>query len=95
VLPVSAAHSGLQEVSAQLAERLPAPAVPWLSFPLDGDPVTALAERLIAWLGAPEDVRSATRAALVETARARFSWEGVADSVIAAARGELHRVARP
>jgi glycosyltransferase involved in cell wall biosynthesis len=95
VLPVSAAHSGLQEVSAQLAETVPEAAIPWLSFPLEGDPVTALADRLVAWLRAPEDVRALTRGALVDTARARFSWEGVANGVIAAAEGDVQRLARP
>ena len=95
VLPVSAAHSGLQEVSAQLAETVPERAAPWLSFPLEGDPVRELADRLIAWLQAPEDVRGPTREALVETARARFSWEGVANGVIAAAQGDLQRLALP
>ena len=37
----------------------------------------------------PEDVRAATRAALVATARERFSWEGVAAGVVAAAQGRL------
>lgn len=48
VLPVSAAHSGLAEVSAQLAAAVPSEAAPWLSFALDGDPVRALAERVVA-----------------------------------------------
>jgi hypothetical protein len=42
-----------------------------------------------AWLDAPDDVRAATRAALIATARERFSWEGVAGGVLAAAQGRL------
>jgi glycosyltransferase involved in cell wall biosynthesis len=95
VLPVSAAHSGLQEVSAQLAGALPAEARPWLSFSLDGDPVRELADRLVAWLEAPDAIREAVRGALVETARARFSWEGVATGVVAAAESRLQRLAQP
>jgi glycosyltransferase involved in cell wall biosynthesis len=95
VLPVSAAHSGLQEVSAQLAETVPPEAAPWLSFPLEGDPVRELADRVIAWLQATDEVRGPTREALVDTARERFSWEGVANGVIAAARSELQRLALP
>jgi glycosyltransferase involved in cell wall biosynthesis len=95
VLPVSAAHSGLAEVSAQLAEAMPAQARPWLSFGLDGDPVRDLADRIVAWLEAPSDVRAATREALVATARERFSWEGVARGVIDAAEGHLTRLAAP
>jgi hypothetical protein len=40
-------------------------------------------------LQASDDVRAATRAALVATAHERFSWEGVAGGVIAAAQGRL------
>jgi glycosyltransferase involved in cell wall biosynthesis len=95
VLPVSAGHSGLREVSAQLASALPAPVRPWLSFPLDDDPVRGLAERVVAWLRAPGDVRAAARDALVGVARERFSWEGVANGVLAAARGDLTGLAQP
>jgi hypothetical protein len=41
------------------------------------------------WLDAPDEVRGATRAALIATARERFSWEGVAGGVLAAAQGRL------
>jgi glycosyltransferase involved in cell wall biosynthesis len=96
VLPVSAKHSGLLEVSAQLAETLPEQARAWLSFDLEGaDPVRELAGNLVAWLEAPEDVRAEVRSALVATAQARFSWEGVANGVIAAARGEVQQLAQP
>ena len=92
-LPVCAEHSGLAEVAAALAEAVPAPARPWLAFPLAGDgtanPVEAIAERLVAWLAAPEDVRAATRTALVATVRERWSWEGVARGVIAAAQAPV------
>jgi glycosyltransferase involved in cell wall biosynthesis len=61
----------------------------WLSFPVDDDAVRAIAARVRAWLDAPRDVRAATRAALIATARERFSWEGVAAGVVAAAQGRL------
>ncbi len=89
VLPVSAGHSGAAEVSAMLAKSVPAAARGWLSFPIDDNAVRAIAERVNAWLAAPEDVRERTRAALVATARERYSWEGVAAGVVAAARGQL------
>ena len=57
--------------------------------PIDDGAVRAIAARVRAWLEAPEDVRAATRAALVATARERFSWEGVAGGVVAAAQGRL------
>jgi glycosyltransferase involved in cell wall biosynthesis len=94
-LPVSAGHSGLAEVSRALAEAVPAEAAGWLSFGLEGDVVRALAERLVGWLTAPGELRAATREALVEVARARYSWEGVAKSVIAAAEGRLEELPLP
>lgn len=84
-LPISAAHSGLAEVSEVLAEAVPESVRPLLSFPVDDHAVHALAERLIAWLEAGPPVHGATRAALVDTARARFSWEGVARTLVTAA----------
>jgi glycosyltransferase involved in cell wall biosynthesis len=89
VLPVSAGHSGAKEVSAMLAAAVPPEARDWLSFPIDDDAVRAIAQRVRAWLQAPDDLRAATREALVATARERFSWEGVAGGVIAAAQGRL------
>jgi glycosyltransferase involved in cell wall biosynthesis len=95
VLPVSAAHSGLAEVSDALARAVPEQAAQWLSFPLDDGAVRALAARLRGWLGADPALRSRTRAGLVATARERWSWEGVARGVIAAARGELEALQEP
>ncbi|HEY4170152.1 MAG TPA: glycosyltransferase family 4 protein, partial [Reyranella sp.] len=87
-LPVVADHSGLGEVRAILAASVPAPARAWLGFATGPRAVRDLAESLIAWLQAPEELREATREALVATARERFSWDGVARGVIAAARGD-------
>jgi glycosyltransferase involved in cell wall biosynthesis len=89
VLPVSAGHSGAAEVSAMLAAAVPAGARGWLSFPIDDNAVRAIAERVAAWLSADEQLRKDTRAALVATARAHYSWEGVASGVLAAAQGDL------
>jgi glycosyltransferase involved in cell wall biosynthesis len=89
VLPVSAGHSGAKEVSAMLAVAVPAAAREWLSFGIDDGAVRAIAERVRAWLQAPADLRAATQDALVATARERFSWEGVAAGVVAAAQGRL------
>jgi glycosyltransferase involved in cell wall biosynthesis len=94
-LPVSAAHSGLAEVSTALARAVPEPARDWLSFVVDDDAVTALADALIGWLGADGELRERTRAGLVATVRERWSWEGVARGVIAAAQGDLDALAKP
>ena len=75
-----------------LADAVPAQAREWLSFAIDDDVVRAIAARVGAWLQASDGVRAATRAALVATARERFSWEGVAGGVIAAAQGRLSQL---
>ncbi|HYB22816.1 MAG TPA: glycosyltransferase, partial [Solirubrobacteraceae bacterium] len=94
-LPISAAHSGLAEVSAALAGAVPEPAAAWLSFAVDDQAVRALARNVVGWLGADAALRARTRTGLVATARERWSWEGVARGVIAAACGELDELARP
>jgi glycosyltransferase involved in cell wall biosynthesis len=92
VLPVSAGHSGMLEVSRQLAAALPAAAADLVSFPVAEGAVEAIAGRLDAWLDLPEAERAEAREALVDTARRLWSWEGVARGVIAASRGELDRL---
>ena len=94
-LPVVADHSGLGEVARTLAAAVPEPARAWLSFELGDDSVTQLAAALSGWLAAPSDLRTATREAIVATTRARYSWEGVANTVIAAAQGDLAGLPSP
>jgi len=89
VLPVSAAHSGLAEVSETLAQAVPAQLAPLLSFPVDDNAVRALAACVSGWLTADEGLRERAREGLVRSVRERWSWDGVARGVIAAARGEL------
>ena len=93
VLPISAAHSGLAEVSNTLAEHVPPEAAAWLSFPIDDDAAQSIAQRIVGWLSADADLKAGTREALVSAVRERWSWQGVARGVIVAARGEP--VARP
>jgi glycosyltransferase involved in cell wall biosynthesis len=92
VLPVSAGHSGMREVSRELAATLPASAADLVSFPVEEGAVEAIADRLNRWLALPEQERAEAREALVATARRLWSWEGVARGVIAASRGELDRL---
>jgi len=92
VLPVSAGHSGMLEVSRQLAAALPASAADLVSFPVEVGAVEAIAGRLNGWLELAEPEREEAREALVATARRLWSWEGVARGVIAASRGELDRL---
>ena len=62
VLPVSAAHSGLAEVSRELARAVPAEARSPMSFDLGPEAVDDLAARVSGWLRAPADPRADTRA---------------------------------
>ena len=78
ILPVSASHSGLAEVTRALAAAVPEQAQPWLDFEVGDGAVRDLASSLISWLQAPEDVREATRAGIVEVVREKYSWEGLA-----------------
>jgi glycosyltransferase involved in cell wall biosynthesis len=57
--------------------------------------VDAIAERLVAWLCAPADLRSRTREAVAAAARERYSWEGVARGVLGAAKGQLDALPAP
>jgi glycosyltransferase involved in cell wall biosynthesis len=94
-LPVVAGHSGMAEVARALADAAPAQVRPWLTFEVGPHAVTQLADGLASWLQAPPDVRAATRDAIVGVARERYSWDGVARTVIAAAEGRLEDLPRP
>ena len=94
-LPISAAHSGLAEVSEELANHVPEQARAWLSFPIDDHAVRALAGCLEGWLTAPSALRAQTRTGLVDVVRERWSWDGVARGVIAAASGQLDELCEP
>lgn len=91
-LPVSAGHSGMREVSKELAAALPEEVARLTSFPVEKGAVEEIAARLNAWLALAEEERQAARETLVVTARRLWSWEGVADGVLAASRGELDRL---
>jgi glycosyltransferase involved in cell wall biosynthesis len=94
-LPVVARHSGLAEVARTLSAAVPPPARGWLTFDVGPTAVDELAEAVSGWLEAPEELRAATREGIVATTRERYSWDGVARTVIAAARGELDDLPDP
>ena len=93
-LPISAGHSGMLEVSRQLAAALPPTVGELTSFAVEPGAVEAIAARLGAWLALPEDRRERAREALVETVGRLWSWEGVARGVLAASAGELGSLPR-
>jgi glycosyltransferase involved in cell wall biosynthesis len=94
-LPVVAGHSGMAEVARALAAAAPPEVRPWLTFEVGPHAVAQLAENLASWLEAPADLRAATREAIVGVARERYSWDGVARTVTAAAEGSLDSLPRP
>jgi glycosyltransferase involved in cell wall biosynthesis len=88
-LPVSAGHSGMREVSTQLAAALPTDVAELTSFPVELGSVEAIADRLDRWLALPPERRAQARETLVDTVARLWSWEGVARGVLDAAAGNL------
>jgi glycosyltransferase involved in cell wall biosynthesis len=85
VLPLSASHSGMAEVTATLRPALPEQLRSLMSFDVGPGAVHEIAEKLVAWLTLDASEREAARAALAAEAARRYSWESVAQGVIAAA----------
>ena len=94
-LPLSAAHSGLAEVSTTLAGALESALRDLLSFEVGPGAVEAIAERLVRWLTLPAHQRARAAASLADLARRTYGWEGVAEGVIAAAQGRLDSLPAP
>jgi glycosyltransferase involved in cell wall biosynthesis len=88
-LPVSADHSGAREVSRALAPALPPGTRELLSFPIGDGAVEAIADRLDRWLAMDPEVRARAAEALSARVRELWSWERVAEGVIAASAGRL------
>jgi glycosyltransferase involved in cell wall biosynthesis len=94
-LPVSAAHSGLQEVTRTFEPAVEPDVARLLSFSLGPGAVRELAAKLVGWLELPPERRARARAALSHVARERYGWERVAEGVIAAAEGRLSELPEP
>jgi len=89
VLPLSANHSGMAEVTATLAPALDEELRPLLAFDPGPAAVEEIAGKLVSWLTLDPSIRDRSASALAELAWARYGWESVAEGVIAAARGRL------
>jgi glycosyltransferase involved in cell wall biosynthesis len=89
VPPVSADHSGMREVSRRLGETLPEELAPLLSFAAEPGAVEAIAARLNGWLALEPAETERVAAALAARVGELWSWSSVAESVMAASRGEL------
>jgi glycosyltransferase involved in cell wall biosynthesis len=94
-LPLSAAHSGLAEVTATLRQALEAELRPLLEFQRGPGAVREIAAKLAGWLTLDPARRRPAAASLAELARGRYGWESVAEGVIAASQGRLEGLARP
>ena len=94
-LPLSAAHSGLAEVTRTLEPVVSSEVGPLLSFERGPGAVEEIARNLTAWLTLGHDERERARSALSERSRELYGWEGVAESVIAAAQGRLDGLPEP
>jgi glycosyltransferase involved in cell wall biosynthesis len=94
-LPLSADHSGMAEVTATLAPALDEDLRELLSFEVGPEAVAQIAAKLVAWLRLDGARREQARASLADLARRRYSWESVADGVIAAAQGRLDDLPDP
>ena len=91
-VPLSAAHSGLAEVTELLAPAIRPDLRPQLSFGLGPGAVREIGEKLGGWLlftaNSPTSAKQA-RKALTKLATAEFGWQEVAEGVASAARGKL------
>ncbi|MBJ7458456.1 MAG: glycosyltransferase family 4 protein [Thermoleophilaceae bacterium] len=95
VPPISAEHSGLEEVTAQLRENLSGASGALLSFPLSPAAVELLADRVRGALTLSTDQYAELSARLVQTADKSFSWARVARELAAAAEGQTQSLRRP
>ena len=89
VPPVSADHSGMREVSRQLAEAVGPELAPLLSFELDRGAVEAIADCVNGWLSVDRQNRERIGIQLARRVEELWSWNRVASGVIAASAGEL------
>jgi glycosyltransferase involved in cell wall biosynthesis len=94
-LPLSANHSGMAEVTATLAPALEPALRPLLAFDVGPGSVEEIAAKLVEWLTLDPSVRDRARAALAQVAAGQYSWESVAEGVVAAAQGRLDGLPSP
>jgi glycosyltransferase involved in cell wall biosynthesis len=94
VLPVCAEHSGLAEVTAVLADEVPAVA-DLISFRRGPEAVPELAAKVTSWLGLDRPERVGLGRNIADCADRNWSWQGVARDVISASEGRIRPVREP
>jgi len=83
------------EVTATLAPALDEDLRELLAFEVGAGAVEEIARKLVEWLRLEPARSEQARAALADLARRRYSWESVAQGVIAAALGQLDDLPEP
>ncbi|HYX67474.1 MAG TPA: hypothetical protein VE935_24930, partial [Burkholderiales bacterium] len=77
VLPLTAGHSGMAEVTATLAPALPDGLRPLLSFEIGSGAVEEIAAKLVAWVTLDDGERERARSALAKAAARRSVGLGI------------------
>jgi glycosyltransferase involved in cell wall biosynthesis len=88
VTPICSAHSGLKEVTDILADKMSGVGSNIMSYRVDSLVVERLSTRTIGLLSLGYHERNEMAARLTDTARAEFSWSGVARNLTDAAMGD-------
>jgi glycosyltransferase involved in cell wall biosynthesis len=83
------------EASSRIAEALDPEIARLLSFPVERDAIEQLAERLLAWLALDPERRREVGRQLAHRVDELWSWDRVAEGVIAASAGRLDELPAP
>jgi glycosyltransferase involved in cell wall biosynthesis len=78
----------MAEVTATLRPALPEQLRPLMSFDVGPEAVEEIGSKLVTWLELDPRERAEASVALASEAARRYSWESVAEGVIAAASGQ-------
>ncbi len=95
VWPIVAKHSGLAEVVEELARVVPAEYQELLSFEVGPGAVREIAKHIITWLGMDADERKRLTKIIRELTVKKWSWNGVAQTVLAACEGKIDELPVP
>jgi len=95
VWPIVAKHSGLAEVVEELARVVPAEYQKLLSFEVGPGAVQEIAGHIITWLGMDADERKHLTKIIRELTVKKWSWNGVAHTVLAACEGKIDELPEP
>ena len=95
VWPIVARHSGLAEVVEEIAKAVPAEYQELLSFKVGPNSVREIAERTNRWLSIAADERKRLTTATRRLTVKKWSWEGVARTVLAACAGDIDELPVP